>query len=432
MKRSRPLAARAVITGLGVVSPLGQSTAEYFDALVAGRSGIRLWRDVDERILARVGGDMSDFDLEDHLARHGATYSAPLVQRARRSLRATPLPGKLTAVAALQAFCNAGLPGADVDAHRVGHVLGGHNLQLRYQYENFETFRDEPDFIDPLFGLMALDTDVLSVTSEVLGIKGPTFTVGAACASGNMALLAGLDLIRAGRADVVLVTGAAMDLDSVWLQGWTIMEALAFRSFNDEPTRASRPFDRRREGFVPSEAAGAIVLESASHARARGAWIRGELLGAFATSAASRSTRPDLDTQVLAMRGALLDAGVGPDDIDYINAHATSTPLGDAVEVAAIKAVLAWRAHEIPVNSTKSMLGHCLTSASVLEMIATVLQLEHQTVHPTINLDTPDPDLDLDFVPGRARPHDIRVAMSNAFGFGGLNSSAVVGRWSEE
>jgi 3-oxoacyl-(acyl-carrier-protein) synthase len=429
MLRDRRRTNRIAVTGMGVVSPLGQSTAEYHEALMAGRSGIRRWRDVDERVLARVGGDMSDFDLDAHLARHGTSYNADLATRLRRTLRATPLPGKLTAAAALQAFTDAGLPNAGADPSRMGHVLGGHNLQLRYQYDNFELFRDEPDFIDPLFGLMALDTDVLSVTSEVLGIKGVTMTVGAACASGNMALLAGLDLIRADRADVVLVTGAAMDLDSVWLQGWTIMEALAFRSFNDDPERASRPFDKHREGFVPSEGAGAIILESEAHARKRGARVRAELLGAFATSAASRSTRPDLETQVLAMRGALSDAGVSASRVDYVNAHATSTPLGDAIEVSAIKAALEQRAYSIPVNSTKSMLGHCLTSASVLEMIATILQIDSQMVHPTINLETPDPELDLDFVPGRARPHAIDLAMSNAFGFGGLNSSVVVGRW---
>lgn len=430
---SKPSAAhpRTVITGLGVVSPLGESPSEYIDALLAGRSGIRRWRDVDERILSRIGGDMSDFELEAHLARHGAAYPPSLLQQARRSLRATPLAGKLTAAAALQAFVGAGLadPATAAPAHRIGHVLGGHNLQLRYQYDNFKTFQDEPDFIDPLFGLMALDTDVLSVTSEVLGIKGTTLTVGAACASGNMALMAGLDLIRAGRADVVLVSGAAMDLDAVWLQGWTIMEAIAFRSFNDDPTRASRPFDRRREGFVPSEAAGAVVLESLAHAERRGAAIHAELCGAFATSAASRSTKPDMETQVAAMRGALDDAGVAQSDIDYVNAHATSTPLGDLVEVRAIKAALQERAREIPVNSTKSMLGHCLTSASVLELIATVLQIERGTVHPTANLESPDSELDLDFVPGAARAHAIRYAMSNAFGFGGLNSSVVVGRW---
>jgi 3-oxoacyl-(acyl-carrier-protein) synthase len=422
---SRP---KAVITGLGVTCPLGESTAEYFESLRTGRSGLRRWLDVDERILARVGGDMSDFDFDAHLSRHEGRYPAEWLQRARRGLRATPLAGKLTAAAALQAFADAGLAVGAVDPHRIGHVLAGHNLQLRYQYDNFQTFRDEPDFIDPLFGLMALDTDVLAVTSEVIGIKGTAMTVGAACASGNLALLAGLDLVRCGRADVVLVTGAAMDLDAVWLHGWTIMEALAFRTFNDEPTRASRPFDRRREGFVPSEGSGAVVIESLAHAQARGARIHAELLGAYATSAATRSTRPDQATQVLAMRGALGDAGIAAEQIDYVNAHATSTPLGDAVEVAAIKAALERRAYEVPVNSTKSMLGHCLTSASVLELIATVMQMQHQLVHPTINLEEPDPDLDLDFVPQKARPHPIRYAMSNAFGFGGLNSSVIVGR----
>jgi 3-oxoacyl-(acyl-carrier-protein) synthase len=423
-------AQRVVITGLGCVSPLGQNTTQYWDALVNGRSGIRQWSSIDPRIIARVGGDMTDFDLDGHMETLGKAYPEALCTRARKALRATPLAGRLTAIAAMQAFVEARLLLHDVNPHRIGHVLGGHNLNLRYQSENCATFNDEPDFIDPLFGLMGLDTDVLSVTSELLGIKGPTMTVGAACASGNLALMAGLDLIRCGRADVVLVTGAAMDLDSVWLQAWTIMEALAFKSFNDQPTLASRPFDAKREGFVPSEGSGAIILESAAHAEKRDARVRAELLGVFATSAASRSTRPDFDTQVLAMRGAFADAGVEPSDIDYVNAHATSTPMGDAVEVSALKEALGKRAQQIPVNATKSMLGHCLTSASVLEMIATVLQVEHGVVHPTINLTNPDPELGLDFVREGAREHRIDVAMSNAFGFGGLNSSAVVRRWS--
>jgi 3-oxoacyl-(acyl-carrier-protein) synthase len=416
-----------VITGLGVITTLGETPAEYFEALTAGRSGVTRWRDVDERVCSRIGGDMSGFDLEAHLARAGGAYPPGPVARAKKSLRATPLAGRLTAAAALQAFVDARFDAA-TDPHRLGHVLGGHNLQLRYQHENYETFREEPDFIDPLFGLMALDTDVLSVTSEVLGVKGATMTVGAACASGNAALLAAFDLLRCGRADAVVVSGAAMDLDAVWLQGWAIMEALSFRSFNDAPGRASRPFDRRREGFVPSVGAAAVVLETVANARARSARAHAALLGGRSTSAASRSTRPDLDSQALAMGGALADAGVSPAQVDYINAHATSTPLGDAVEVAAIKRVFGRRAYEVPINATKSMVGHCLTSASMVEMVATVLQLKHSLVHPTINLDEPDPSLDLDFVPHQARPHEIRVALSNAFGFGGLNSCVVVGR----
>ncbi|MEM9484965.1 MAG: beta-ketoacyl-[acyl-carrier-protein] synthase family protein, partial [Cyanobacteria bacterium P01_F01_bin.116] len=236
-----------------------------------------------------------------------------------------------------------------------------------------------------------------------------------------------LDLIRSGRASAVMVSAAAMELSPIWLQGWTLINAISFRSFNDEPTRASRPFDKRREGFVPSEGAGVVVLESLASARERGACIHAELLGASSTSNASRLTKPGLDGQSRAMFCALQDARVEPEQVDYINAHATSTPLGDASEVAAIKKVFGSHAYQIPINSTKSILGHCLTASSMVEMITTILQMKHSLVHPTINLEDPDPELDLDFVPHQAREHAIDIALSNSFGFGGLNSSIVVG-----
>ncbi len=277
--------------------------------------------------------------------------------------------------------------------------------------------------------MMGLDTDVLSVSSELLNLKGPSFTVGGACASGNLALLCGLDLLRAGRADRVLVTGGAGILEPVGLQSWALVEALSTRSFNDEPQRASRPWDVRREGFVPAMGAGAVVLETWEAARARGAHIYAELLGGASASDASRLPKPNAEGQARAMRLALDDAQVAPEEVSYINAHATSTVVGDIVEVQAIKEVFGAHAHRIPVNATKSMIGHCLTSAGVVEMVATLLQMEHGFVHPTINLDEPDAGLDLDFVPHEARPYRIGIAMSNSFGFGGLNLSVVVGRW---
>jgi 3-oxoacyl-(acyl-carrier-protein) synthase len=228
--------------------------------------------------------------------------------------------------------------------------------------------------------------------------------------------------------DAVMVTGASNDLDPPSLHSWVIIEALAFRSFNDEPERASRPFDALREGFVPSQGAAAVVLETLHGARGRGARIRAEILGAAAASDASRLTKPDRNGQVRAMRGALDDARVRPEEVDYVNAHATSTPLGDAVEVAALKEVLGEHAYRVPVNATKSMLGHCLSSAGLVELVATVLQMENGVLHPTINQERKDPELDLDFVPNQARPARIDVAISNGFGFGGLNSCIVVGR----
>ncbi len=425
-------ARRVVITGLGVVTTVGETTAEFHAGLVAGRSGITRWKRMDERICSKIGGDLGDFDLEAHLARAGARYPEELRRRARKLLRATPLSGRVTAAAALQAFADAGLAGdagpGTIEPERIGHVLGGHNLTTNYLCENVRTLDDEPDFIDPLIGLMSLDTDVLSVASELLTLRGPSFTVGGACASGNLAVLGGLDLVRAGRVRAVVVSGATVDCDPVTLHGWAMLDALSFKSFNDAPERASRPFDARREGFVPSQGAGALVLETLASARARGARIRAEVLGASSASDASRLTKPNEDGQVRAIRAALADARVDPERVDYVNAHATSTPLGDAVEVAAIKTVLGDRARRIPVNSTKSMVGHCLAAAGVVELVATVLQMENDVVHPTINQEEKDPELDLDFVPNEARAHRIEIAISNSFGFGGLNSCVVVGR----
>jgi 3-oxoacyl-(acyl-carrier-protein) synthase len=428
MDARRPGSQRVVITGMGVVTPLGDSVETFWTALVNGRSGIGRWkRPIDERCYARIGGDLSDFDLAAHLARQ-AGYAPEVVKRCLALMRTSPLVARLVAAAALQAYYDAGLP-ALRDTRRIGHVVSGHNLNADYIVENALTFhQSDPDYIEPLFGLLCLDTDVLAATSELLSLRGPSFTVGGACASGNMALLAALDLLRAERADAVLVSGAPIAHEQVALHSWTMLEALSYKSFNDEPARASRPFDARREGFVPSEGAAALVLERLESAVARNARVHGELLGASATSDACRLTRPDLDGQVRAMELAIDDARVDADSIDYVNAHATSTPLGDAIEASAIRRVLGARAPQIPVNATKSMVGHCLSAAGVVEAVATVLQMAHGMVHPTINQEQADPEIELDVVPNRARPAEISIALSNSFGFGGLNSTIVLGR----
>lgn len=419
---------RVVITGMGIITVVGDSLGSYFDGLIAGRSGITRWKQIhDPGCYSKIGGDLSDFDLEAHFDRVGAAYPPELMKRCRSLLRTAPLPTRLCAPTALQAYMDARLADG-VSPERTGHVLAGHNLNAGYIVENVKTYQSEPDYIEPLFALLHLDTDVLSVTSELLTLRGPSFTVGGACASGNLAVMAGVDLLRSGRVDAVVVTSGCQELEPLTLQGYALLDAISFYSFNEEPTRASRPFDALREGFVPGEGSGAIVLETLSGARKRGAKIHAELLGASSASDASRLTKPNRDGQVRAMGTALQDAGVRPEQVDYVNAHATSTPLGDLVEVTAIKTLLGDRAYEIPINSTKSMIGHCLSAAGIVELIATVLQMERGMVHPTINLEQPDPELDLDFVPNQAREHRIDVAISNSFGFGGLNSCVVVGR----
>ncbi len=415
-----------VVTGMGIVTPNGETISEFRDSLMRGRSGITRWKRDSDRMASKIGGDMSEFNVAEHLARVGGNYPAHLKEAARVVLRAAPLAVNLDAAAALQAFVDAGLPDPSLAPEAIGHILGGTNFNANYILQNGNTFNEEPDFIEPLYGVMVLDTDVLARVCDLLTLKGPSWTVGNACGSANIALITGMDLIRWGRADAVVVTAASGGLDPVLLHSWSMLGALSSLSFNEEPQRASRPFDRQREGFVPSEGAAAVVLETLASARARGARIHAKLLGGGASSDATRQIRPSQEGQMRAIRAALDDARINPDQVDYVNAHATSTPLGDQIEISAIKGVLGDHAYKIPVNSTKSMTGHLLNAAALVELVAIILQMENNFVHPTINLESPDDGLDLDFVPLQAREHRIRIAMSNSFGFGGLNSSLIL------
>lgn len=417
---------RVVVTGMGIVCPIGETTGEFFHALVNGRSGITHWKNMDERIDSKIGGDMTDFDLAAHFGRVGKCYPASLVENAQVIMRSTPISGNLAAAVAVQAYVDAGLGDSQIAPERFGVVMGGGNLNQGYSYQNALMFVKDPDDIEPLYGIHFQDTDVTSKVSELLTLKGPAWSVAAACATGNFVVLSALDLLRMGRADAVLCFSPSAGIDPLVLHGWAIVGAISTESFNDEPWRASRPFDIRREGFVPAHGGGALVLETLAGARARGAPIYAEVLGAGVSSDATRFTKPFVDGEVRAIRAALDDARVNPADVDYVNAHGTSTPIGDAVEVEAIKTVFGGHAREIPVNATKSMVGHCLTAAGIVELIATILEMRHHVIHPTINLEEPDPALDLDFVPNQARDYDMGIAISNSFGFGGLNSCCVV------
>lgn len=422
---------RAVITGMGIVCTLGENPKDYFDNLIQGRSGISRWKNMDNSCYSKIGGDLSAFSYAQHLEHYGAHYPQRLKEIIAKILRNTPFAGQVTLCAALQAFVDSGIDINAVDTSRVAHIMGGHNLNEGFIFQNTKMYLEEPEYIEPLFGLTALDTDVLAIINELLNIHGPTFSVGGACSSSNLAISAALDLIRLNKADVVVVSGAASDLDPVCLQGWAFLDALSYKTFNDNPEKASRPFDSLREGFLPSQAGAVIVLENLEYARKRNAKIYGELLGAACNSDASRLTRPNQEGQHRAMKTALQDAGVNKEEIDYVNAHATSTPLGDRVEVMAIKETFGDHAYHLLVNSTKSMLGHCLLAASLVECIAVLLQLSSGIIHPTINQEHPDPELDLDFVPNTARERKIKIALSNSFGFGGINSSIILKKFGD-
>ncbi|WP_173237908.1 beta-ketoacyl-[acyl-carrier-protein] synthase family protein [Legionella antarctica] len=408
---------------------MGFNLKDYFQNLISGKSGISKWNNMDSRCYSKIGGDLSDFDFNQYLQDYSQIFPQEMVQRCKKLLRYTPYSGRITSCAVMQAFIDSGLHHEDFDGYDTGHIMAGHNINARFIYNNVLTYAEEPEYIEPLYGLTALDTDVMAVSNEILNIHGTSYIVGGACASGNLALMTAFDLIRSGRAERVMVSAAASDLDPVCLQGWAIFDALSYKSFNDQPEKASRPFDLLREGFAPAQGSAAVMLESDESAKQRDARIYCELMSASCNSDASRLAKPSKEGQARVIKEALDRAGVKPEAIDYVNAHATSTPIGDRKEVESIKQVFGQHAYDhLLVNSTKSMIGHCLLAASLMECVATVMQMREGIIHPTINLDNPDPELDLDFVPHQARERKIDYALSNSFGFGGINSAIVLKR----
>ena len=419
---------RVVVTGMGVLTPIGEEPTEFYNSLLQGRSAVKRVKSFDtSRIYCKIAGDLPDWDIKVHLKNYGENYPSELAQRALHYLRDIPLPAHIVAASALQAYTSACVSG-QYRPERFGHILGGHNLNTWYAIENFKIFDEEPEFTDPLYLPRRLDTNVLGVNSEILNLKGPAWTVGAACASGNVAVASATDLLRAGRADAMLATCTVETPELVGLQSLSLLGALSLDTFIDEPWRASRPFDKRREGLVPGACGGAVILETLAGARRRGAPILAEILGTGSSSDASSLTRPDSEGMARAMQSALEDAGINPEQVEYINAHATSTPVGDVAEVQAIKAVFGEHAYHIPVNATKSMTGHPLTGTGVVELVVTIMQMRNHVLHPTINQEEPDPECDLDFVPNQAREYRFDIGLSNGFGFGGLNTAIVVGQ----
>ncbi|MEA3209666.1 MAG: 3-oxoacyl-[acyl-carrier-protein] synthase [Chthoniobacter sp.] len=418
---------RVVITGMAINTPLGDTLDGFRDALLAGRSAITHWKAFDaSRIYSKVGGDLTDYDPAPKLASFSGRTPELVLRRLHRLLARVPWSTKLSMLLAVDAGTDAAV-GA-FDPQRVAVLIAGHNLNSRYQFDSQPQFVEEPDYIDPLFTLHGLDTDHGASISEVLGLRGPLYTVGAACATGNAALRCALDEIRHHGMEAALVTGAILDFSPMDLHGMALMGAISFQGFNEAPAQASRPYDVRREGFVPAHGGAAVVLENLASARSRGVPIYAELVGVESTSDACHLPQPSEDGQALAMSRLLEVCGVAPEAITYVNAHATSTPLGDLTELRSIKRVFGRHAGQVKLNATKSMLGHTCWAAPLVETVATVLQMQAGRLHPSINIDELDPEVDLDVCAGRAVDHTFEYALKNSFGFGGINSVSLLRR----
>jgi len=408
---------RVVVTGLGAVTPLGLNVSEYWQGLVEGRSGIGPITHFDPSDLScKVAGEVKDFDPLNYMERKEARHMARFSQFA--------------IAAVTMAVEDAKIDLAKEDPERLGVYLGNGIGGLPDIEDGCRVLRARGGMrLNPFFMPIILTNLAAGHVSIAFGLKGYTSTVTTACAAATQAIGEATEIIRRGSAEVMVAGGTEAGITAIGIAGFAVMKALTSR--NEEPTRASRPFDANRDGFVAAEGAGVLILESLQHALSRGAPILAEIVGFGITSDAYHAVAIDSDGAMRAMRLAIADAGLVPGDVDYINAHGTSTPLNDVSETRAIKRLFGDHAYKLSISSTKSMIGHLLGAAGGVEAIACVKTLNEGIVHPTINYETPDPECDLDYVPNVARKRDVRVVLSNGFGFGGQNACLVFRRFQE-
>ncbi|HEX5814263.1 MAG TPA: beta-ketoacyl-ACP synthase II [Methylomirabilota bacterium] len=410
---------RVVVTGLGALTPVGNTVEEFWAALMQGKSGIGPITKFDAeaktesgefQFATRIAGEVRNFDELKYVERKEARRLDPYL--------------KYAVACAVMAVQDSGLDTGKVDGTRFGTLIGSGIGGITTLLDNHRTLLDRgPDRVSPFFVPMLIINMASGLVSMRFGAKGPNSSVVTACATGNHAIGDAFKIIQRGAADVMIAGGAEAIIVPLTIAGFCSMKAMSTR--NDEPQKASRPFDAGRDGFVCGEGGGILVLESLEHARRRDARIYAEVIGYGMTGDAHHMTAPDPegDGAARAMAGALADAGIAPGEVGYINAHGTSTPYNDKFETIAIKRVFGDHARKVAVSSTKSMTGHLLGAAGGIEAIATVLALHHGTLPPTMNYETPDPDCDLDYVPNQARKQDVELALSNAFGFGGTNAT---------
>ena len=415
---------RVLVTGLGAITPIGLSVKAFWQSLLSGVSGVsRITRFDTSEFTVKIGAEVNGFDP--------AQYFSP--KEARRMDRYV----QFAVVSALEAVKDAGLQlgqgqalSLHYDLSRVGVIVGSGIGGIETWETEFEHLKQSPRRVSPFFVPMMIINSAPAEIAIRLGTRGPNFGVVSACATGAHAICEAYRLVKHGDADIVITGGSEAAITPLGIGGFANMKALSTR--NDTPEKASRPFDRERDGFVVGEGAGIIVLESANHAIDRGANVYCEIVGCGMTCDAYHITAPEPEGREAArcMQLALQEGKIPPQEVDYINAHGTSTPLNDKIETSAIKLAFGEHAKKVAISSTKSMIGHLLGAAGSVELIATVLSVQNSIIHPTLNLENPDPECDLDYVPNKARKTPVRIAISNSFGFGGHNATIVLKKFS--
>jgi len=408
---------RVVITGAGAVTPLGIGAEESWQALCQGKSGVnRITRFDASSFGTQIAAEVKGFQPEDFLD--------------SRRIRRTDLFTQYAMAAAQMAIDDAGLPISKSNAYHVGVILGTCVGGLITFARNIAAFLEGGlDSVSPFLAPMFIPNMGASEIAITLGAKGPSRCISTACATGGHAIGDAFRFIQHGEADVMIAGGSEAGIVPIFVASLCKLKATSTR--NDEPQKASRPFDRNRDGFVTGEGAGVLILEELDTARRRGAKICAELVGFGSNVDAYHATKPDYESQAWCMKLALDDAGISPREIDYINAHGTSTQLNDSAETRAIKLALGQHSKKVLVSSNKSVIGHLWGAAGAVEAVFTILTMRDSIVPPTINYEVPDPECDLDYVPNVARKAEVEFALSNSFGFGGMNSVLVFKRFHE-
>ncbi|MEW9701798.1 beta-ketoacyl synthase N-terminal-like domain-containing protein [Paenibacillus sp. SI8] len=413
-----------VITGTGIISPIGYSTEEFAESLKSGRCGIDFWQSPPGSAApVKIGAQIRDFSF-DQLIKQCA-FPAELANRARLSARRSPFSVQCSVLAVLEAWVQAELHTNPVADERKGIVVSGSNLSQNYAYSLYKKFEEAPEYLSPSYALHFMDTDHVGTISDICSIKGEGFNVGGASASGNIAIIKAMQLIQLGLVDLCIVAGTVADLSPMELMSFSNLGAMGGKSFEGEPDQACRPFDKKHEGFIYGQAAACLVLESRQSAEKRGVKPLAELLSGALVLDGNRLSDPNEDGEVRAMEQALQQAGLSSKDIDYINAHGTSTPAGDMTEIRAIKRLFKERLGDIWMNSTKSLTGHCLYSAGIVEALSAIIQMKEGFVHPNLNLEEPI-DQACRFSRGMSVKANLQTSLSNSFGFGGINTSIVL------
>lgn len=418
---------RVFVTGMGVMNSIADSLNGFEKALRQGKQGIGFFQNRPAREPVHIGAEIHNFSLEEKINHMASLWDIPssFINKVKKSSRRSPFPIKVALSVLLEAYIQAQLFEKPIIEDRLGIIVAGNNLTCSLRAHYADKFYKDPEYLSPMYALQYMDTDHVGVLSEIFGIAGEGCTVGGASASGNVGIIKAYQMLQLGIVDACIVIGALADLTDMELQGFFNIGALGGKKFRTEPEKACRPFDKEHEGFIYGQASGCLILESMNSVNVRQINPLAEVLGGKIVLDGNRLSNPSEAGEIKAMQSVITECNIDVTEVDYINAHGTSSPLGDTTELKAIKEVYGKEISRIPINSTKGLTGHGLYAAGVVEAIATIIQMRSGFIHPNKNLDNP---IDKEFLLAgeKAIPSQIKIAMSNSFGFGGINTSILM------